>query len=471
MSSSRLLSTNEMSGVPMLPARRERSPASRRVLWTRVAVVDLPFDPVMPAIRPFRNRKATSISDRTGTPFSLAATSSGMGGTPGLGTTRSASRKDPSWWPPVSKATPRSAKARTRSPKASAGFFSVTLTRAPRSRRKRQSASPVRSKPTTRTFFPRSSISFMRSSQFQGRQAEQGEDDAQDPEADDHLLLRPARELEMVVEGGHLEDALALAHLEIGDLEDDRQRLQDEHPGHGEEQELLLDEQGDDGHGAAERKGPDVAHEHFGRVAVVPEEAEAGAGEGPDEDGQLGRLRHAGDVEVAGPVGVARDVGQGRQGRRADQGQPDGQAVQAVGQVDGVGRADQDEDDPGHVEPAEERDELLEEREAQGQAELVLGGEPDEDQADERRQPELQSDLLAGAEAEGLFPPDLEHVVDEADEAEEDHRQDGDPDIEVGEIAPEQRRDERAEDDDEAAHRGRPLLGVMGLGAVGPDLL
>ncbi len=48
-------------------------------------------------------------------------------------------------------------------------------------------------------------------SQFQGRQAEQGEDDAQDPEPDDDLLFLPAGKLEMMVEGGHLEDALALA--------------------------------------------------------------------------------------------------------------------------------------------------------------------------------------------------------------------------------------------------------------------
>ena len=33
--------------MPMLPARRARRPASRRILWTRVVVVDLPLEPVI----------------------------------------------------------------------------------------------------------------------------------------------------------------------------------------------------------------------------------------------------------------------------------------------------------------------------------------------------------------------------------------------------------------------------------------
>ena len=80
-------------------------------------------------------------------------------------------------------------------------------------------------------------------------------------------------------------------------------------------------------------------------------------------------------------------------------------------------------------------------------------------------------DLLAGAKAEGLFPADLEDVVDEADQAEEDHGPDGHPDVDVGQVAPEERRDDGAEDDQDAAHRRRPFLGEMGLRAVGPDLL
>ena len=56
MSSSRLRSAKEMSGLPMFPARCARSPASSRILWTSVVVVDLPFEPVMPTMRPRRKR-------------------------------------------------------------------------------------------------------------------------------------------------------------------------------------------------------------------------------------------------------------------------------------------------------------------------------------------------------------------------------------------------------------------------------
>ena len=46
-----------------------------------------------------------------------------------------------------------------------------------------------------------------------------------------------------------------------------------------------------------------------------------------------------------------------------------------------------------------------------------------------------------------MFPADLEDVVDEADEAEQDHGQGGDPDVGVAQVAPEEGGDERADDD------------------------
>ena len=56
------------------------------------------------------------------------------------------------------------------------------------------------------------------------RHAEQGRQDADDPEADRDLLLVPAGEFEVVVDRAHPEEALAAGHLEVADLEDDRQR-------------------------------------------------------------------------------------------------------------------------------------------------------------------------------------------------------------------------------------------------------
>src|SRR6056297_455237 len=65
------------------------------------------------------------------------------------------------------------------------------------------------------------------SAHLQRGEADEREDQRDDPEADHDLAFHPAALLEMVVDRGHQEDALAGA-FEVGDLDDDRERLDDE---------------------------------------------------------------------------------------------------------------------------------------------------------------------------------------------------------------------------------------------------
>src|SRR5579859_5696113 len=102
-----------------------------------------------------------------------------------------------------------------------------------------------------------------------------------------------------MMERGHLEDAL-LAQLVAAYLEDDREGLEHEDTADEGEQQLLLDDDGDGADGAAESERADVAHEDFGGVGVVPEEADAGADEGAAEDGELAGEGHALELEVVG---------------------------------------------------------------------------------------------------------------------------------------------------------------------------
>src|SRR5437868_5563510 len=137
-----------------------------------------------------------------------------------------------------------------------------------------------------------------RSSQLQGGETEQREDDREDHEPRDDLRLAPADELEVVVQRRHSEDALA-GELEGSDLQHDRRRLDDEDAADDDEDEFLLDEQRDGPERAAERERADVAHEDVGGVRVVPEEAETGADERATEDRQLAdEWRDPGDQQV-----------------------------------------------------------------------------------------------------------------------------------------------------------------------------
>ena len=89
--------------------------------------------------------------------------------------------------------------------------------------------------------------------------------------------------------GRHFENALAVAQLVAAHLEDDGDSFHNEDAADEEQQDFLLDEHGHHSHGAAQSERTHVAHEDLGGMRVVPEEAEAGAGHGAAEDGQLAR--------------------------------------------------------------------------------------------------------------------------------------------------------------------------------------
>ena len=77
---------------------------------------------------------------------------------------------------------------------------------------------------------------------------------------------------------------------------------------------------------------------------VEPQEAEAGADQGAADDGKLAGALHVVDLQVAREVGVARQVGDQAEGGGGDHHRHDGEAVEAVGEVDGVAGAGDDED-------------------------------------------------------------------------------------------------------------------------------
>src|SRR6202043_2896964 len=87
----------------------------------------------------------------------------------------------------------------------------------------------------------------------------------------------------------------------------------------------------------------------------VPEEADAGADNGAAEDGELADQGHALQLEVVGEDDVAADVGEHGERAGGDDGAADGQAVEAVGEVDGVAGAGDDdhheEDEGQKVQP------------------------------------------------------------------------------------------------------------------------
>src|SRR5512144_25664 len=87
--------------------------------------------------------------------------------------------------------------------------------------------------------------------QLERAQAEQHQERAHDPEADDDLVFMPARELEMMVKRRHLEHAPP-RQLERRDLDHHADRFGHEESADDDEQELALEQHRDDAERSAQ---------------------------------------------------------------------------------------------------------------------------------------------------------------------------------------------------------------------------
>src|SRR3954471_12616769 len=243
------MSSRLSTPVPMLPPMRVSRPASAQMWPIRAVVVDLPLVPVMATIfgrlcsgASFTARAKSSMSPTISTPAALAFSTVQCGagwvrGTPG-DSIRAANRDQ--------SAVVRSTIGKPSAAAASreAGFSSQSATSAPPATRARAAAKPVRAKPNTATVFPSKPRTGIMASlcpplpQLQGGEAQQGQHDRDDPEADHDGRLRPAELLEVVVDRGHQEDPAARA-FEPGDLDHDAEQLGHEQAADDRQHELL----------------------------------------------------------------------------------------------------------------------------------------------------------------------------------------------------------------------------------------
>ena len=94
---------------------------------------------------------------------------------------------------------------------------------------------------------------------------------------------------------------------------------------------------------AADRERAGVAHEDFGGMAVEPKKAEAGADQRGADDRELAGERIKRDLEIFRDPEISRRVGEQRVGERDRDRAADREAVEAVGEVHRIRRADDDE--------------------------------------------------------------------------------------------------------------------------------
>src|SRR5438132_4600440 len=92
-------------------------------------------------------------------------------------------------------------------------------------------------------------------------------------------------------------------------------------------------------------------------MGVVPKEADTSPHQCGTENGQLARAAQKVDVQVLAGVDATDDVRGERKGQCCNRSESSGQAVQSIGDVDGVAGTRHHERDEQHVQPAEARSE------------------------------------------------------------------------------------------------------------------
>ena len=130
---------------------------------------------------------------------------------------------------------------------------------------------------------------------FESYESNYSEEDGYQEEAHHNLRFRdgplgilplgldlPGWHLEVVMQGRHLEDALAHAALALRDLEIEhlnhhREVFNKEDGAQDGNEQLLAYEDGKHGNDATQAQAARIAHEHLRRIGVIPQEADGGA--------------------------------------------------------------------------------------------------------------------------------------------------------------------------------------------------
>src|SRR5205814_340259 len=115
------------------------------------------------------------------------------------------------------------------------------------------------------------------------------------------------------------------------------------------------------------------------------------------------------------------------------------------------------------VPPSKLRDHAFEERKDQTRVVLAVVSEDQQDAANDQPDDYLKAELVPRQQTVMRTADDLQIVVRKSDGAESGGAQQGDPDVYIREVRPQERGHERRGQNQQPAHRGRAGFGTMCL--------
>src|SRR5256885_11663239 len=235
----------------------------------------------------------------------------------------------------------------------------------------------------------------------------------------------------MMMDGRHAKDSLT-AQFEGADLKDAVEEFDDENATDERQQNSVLDNDGDNADRAAEGERTDIAHEHFGGMRVGPKKAERSADERAAKNGKFTDARDVLNFEIVRPAVVAADISEHGERACSNDGAADGEAVETVGEIDGVGRAGNDDCDKDQKGKKCERPKMfgvdermddevrmhaLQEWEDELRGVSAVRRQNEKRRADDEADKDLQREFPFGGEAQVALFGNLELVVNESDRA------------------------------------------------------
>ena len=220
--------------------------------------------------------------------------------------------------------------------------------------------------------------------------------------------------------------------------------------------------------GAPQRERTHIPHEYLGRISVIPEKSHTSPYDSATEHSQLSASGHILNLKIVGDLDVSRDVRQDHVGGCRHDHRADGKAIQAIGQVDGIGGAYDDQCSKENVTPSQIGVDPLEKWNAHMRVKIRPGVKKSpHNQPNEH----LRQQLGPPPQPLAMFFPLHQVVVHKSDGTITDGDKEHDPDKEIGQVTPKQGGRNNGKQDQQPPHRGGTRFCCVSGRALIPHVL
>ena len=256
-----------------------------------------------------------------------------------------------------------------------------------------------------------------------------------------------------MVDRSHVEDSLP-SNLERSDLHDDRNRLQHEYTPHDHEKEFLFGHHSHRAKGGTQSERANISHKYLGRIGIKPEEAQACTNHGTTEDRQFPTASDIGNLKVISKPRVSSQITKKHECTTRHEDRADGEAIQPIRQIDGIGCGQDDKHNKGNIEPSEVRCDTLKKGEMDSRVKFE---HRHQNGADDDGCQHLEHEFVASFEPSPFATPQFEYVIRDPDDAKKQGGRERQPDKAIGQIRPQKGGDNQCCQDEDPTH-GRDAL-------------